>query len=72
MNRRMKHRAASGTRQSSATTDHIAKEPNRYDEHLRDVKGLAAATRQDRIRVAGWLLRQKFKGGAIDSASTSA
>ena len=68
MNHPIKHRAASGTRQSSATTDHIALELNRYDEHLRDVRGLAAGTRQDRIRVAGWLLRQKFKGRAIDIA----
>jgi integrase len=68
MNHTIKHRAAAGTRQSSATTDHIAKELNRYDGHLRDVKGLAAGTRQDRIRVAGWLLRQKFKGRAIDIA----
>ena len=41
MNHTIKHRAASGTRQSTATTDHIAKELNRYDEHLRDVRALA-------------------------------
>lgn len=56
------HRVALGTQPS----DHVAEELHRYDEHLRDVNGLAAGTRQDRIRVAGRLLRQKFKGRAID------
>ena len=64
MNYTTTHRAALSTRLS----DHIGEELRHYDEHLRDVKGLAAATRQDRIRVAGWLLRQKFNGRAIDIA----
>ena len=64
MNHTTTHRAAQGTQPS----DHVAEELHRYDEHLRDVNGLAAGTRQDRIRVAGRLLRQKFNGRAIDSA----
>lgn len=64
MNHTTTHGAALGTRPS----DHVAEELQRYDEHLRDVNGLAAGTRQDRIRVAGRLLRQKFKGRAIDIA----
>jgi hypothetical protein len=64
MNHITTHRAALGT----GPSDHVAEELHRYDEHLRDVKGLATGTRRDRIRVAGRLLRQKFKGRAIDIA----
>jgi len=64
MNHTTTRRAALGTQPS----DHVAEELHRYGEHLRDVNGLAAGTRQDRIRVAGRLLRQKFKGRAIDIA----
>jgi integrase len=52
----------------AAAGDHVAEELRRYDEHLRDVRGLAAGTRRDRIRVAGRLLRQKFGGHAVDPA----
>jgi site-specific recombinase XerD len=62
------HRAASGTRPPAAPSNHIAEELHRYDEHLRDVRGLAAGTRQGRIRVVGLLLQQNFKGRAIDLA----
>jgi len=58
-------RAASDARQPAATTDYIAEELRHYDEHLRDVRGLAAGTRQDLIRVAGWLLQQKFAGHSV-------
>lgn len=68
MNHTIKHRAASGTRQSSATTDHIAKELNRYDEHLRDVRGFAAGTRKHCIRIVGRLLHQKFAKRPIEIA----
>lgn len=62
------HRAASGARPSAAQSDHIAEELQRYDEHLRDVRGLAAETRKDRIRVVGLLLQHKFGGRAIHIA----
>ncbi len=39
----------------------ITEELRRYDEHLRDVRGLAAGTRKGRLRVIGLLLRDKFK-----------
>jgi len=52
----------------AAGDHHVAEELRRYDEHLRDVRGLAAGTRRDRIRVAGLLLRQKFGGHAVDPA----
>ena len=59
------HRAASGARPPAARSDHIVEELHRYDEHLRDVRGLAAGTRKDRLRVVGLLLQEKFKGRAI-------
>ncbi|MFZ1682488.1 MAG: site-specific integrase [Candidatus Zixiibacteriota bacterium] len=68
MNHTTLYQAKPSARPSGASTDHIAEELRCYDEHMRDVRGLAAGTRQDRIRVAGWLLRQKFKGRAIDIA----
>lgn len=60
--------AAPSAGQSAAPSEHISEELRRYDEHLRDVRGLAAATRVDLIRVAGWLLLQKFERGAVDIA----
>lgn len=68
MNHTTTHRAASGARQPAASTDYIAEELRHYDEHLRDVRGLAAGTRQDYLRVAGWLLQQKFAGHPVDIA----
>lgn len=59
------HRAASGARPAAALSDHIVEELHRYDEHLRDVQGLAPGTRKDRLRVVGLLLQEKFKGRAI-------
>lgn len=59
------HRAVSGARLSAALSDHIVEELHRYDEHLRDVRGLAAGTRKGRLRVVGLLLQEKFKGRAI-------
>lgn len=54
------------SRPSVSFPAHIADELRRYDEHLRDVRGLSPGTRKDRIHVAGMLLRQKFNGCAID------
>ena len=59
------HRAASGARSVAALSDHIIEELHRYDEHLRDARGLAAGTRKGRLRVVGLLLKEKFKGRAI-------
>lgn len=54
--------------QAAASTDQLTDELCRYDDHLRDVRGLAAGTRQDRIRIAGLLLRQKFADRTVDIA----
>ena len=62
MNHTTSHRAVSGARPTAASTDHIAEELRRYDEHLRDVRGLAAATRRNCVRIVGRLLQQKFAG----------
>jgi len=59
------YRAASGARPPAALLAHIVEELHRYDEHLRDVRGLAAGTRKGRLRVVGLLLQEKFKGRAI-------
>ena len=40
---------------------YIKEELRRYDEHLRDVRGLSAGTRKDRLRIIGLLLEGKFK-----------
>ena len=47
--------------EASTLSAHITEELRRYDEHLRDVRGLAAGTRKGRLRVIGLLLRDKFK-----------
>ena len=47
--------------EASTYSAHITKELRRYDEHLRDVRGLAAGTRKGRLRIIGWLLEGKFK-----------
>ena len=60
------HPATPKARSSASFPAHIADELRRYDEHLRDVRGLAASTRKDRLHVAGMLLRQKFKRRAVD------
>ena len=66
----MKHissrRATPKTRSSESFSAHITDELRRYDEHMRDVRGLATGTRKGRLYVAGLLLRQKFKRRAID------
>jgi site-specific recombinase XerD len=59
------YRAASGARPPAALSVHIVEELHRYDEYLRDVRGLAAGTRKGRLRVVGLLLQEKFRGRAI-------
>jgi integrase len=57
---------ASIERTSAVSTDHIDEELRRYDEHLRDVRGLSSGSRSGFLRIAGRLLRQKFSGGVVD------
>lgn len=47
----------------------ITDELHRYDEHLRDVRGLAAGTRKDRLLIAGLVLQQRFKEQPVDISS---
>ena len=68
MNRTTPPRSAKLSRSSAETTDPIADEMRRYDDHLRDVRGLAAGTRRDRCRIVAQLLRKKFAGGVINMA----
>ena len=66
MNRTTPSRGAKLSRSSAETTDPIADELRRYDDHLRDVRGLAASTRRDRCRIVAQLLLKKFAGGVIN------
>src|SRR6185369_371950 len=68
MNRTSLPRSARPAHPSEETPEYITDELRRYDEHLRDVRGLAAGTRRDRYRVVACLLRQRFAGRAIDMA----
>lgn len=43
----------------------IPDELRRYDEHLRDVRGVALRTRQSALRIVEQLLRYKFRRGAV-------
>jgi site-specific recombinase XerD len=45
---------------------HIADELRRYDAYLHDVRGLAAGTRSNQLRVVGLFLRQNFERRAVD------
>jgi site-specific recombinase XerD len=60
MNHTATRRAAPGTETLAASSEYIAEELRRYDEHLHDLRGLAACTRKTRLRVVGLLLRQHF------------
>ena len=66
MNHTTSHRAVPGARPTAAFTDYIAEELRRYDEHLRDIRGLAVGTRSQRARIVGRLLNQKFAGRPVD------
>ena len=63
------HRATPKARLSSSFSASVTGELCRYDEYLRDVRGLAAGTRKDRLLIAGLVLQQKFKELAIDISS---
>lgn len=69
MNHTLSHPAASHSRPSENSADPIAEELRRYDEHLRDVRGLAAGTRHGRLGVIRWFLRDEFAGRAVDIAA---
>jgi len=66
MNHTTLHQAAPSSWPPAAPTGVIAEELRRYDEHLRDIRGLAVGTRSQRARIVGRLLHQKFAGRPVD------
>jgi len=60
------HRAASDARKPSAYSDHITEELRHYEEHLRDMRGLAEGSCRQRTRIAGRLLHKQFAERAIN------
>ena len=60
------HPAKPKVRISTSFSIHITDELNRYDAHLRDVRGLATSTRKERLRIVGVFLQGKFKGRSIE------
>lgn len=69
MNHTTPHPAASHPRPAENSADPIAEELRRYDEYLREVRGLAAGTREGRVRVVRWFLQERFAGCAVEIAS---
>ena len=68
MNASARSRSARSARSTGIPSDPVAGELRRYDEHLRDVRGLAADTRRNHCRIVGLLLQKKFAGGVINMA----
>lgn len=69
MNPTARPRNAQPARSFAAPSDAVADELRRYDDHLRDVRGLAAGTRRDRCRIVEQLLRKKFADGVVTMAT---
>jgi len=72
MNQTSPPRSAQRVRSSAETPDPIADELRRYDDHLRDVRGLAAGTRRNHCRIVAQLLRKKFAGGVVNMSTLRA
>ncbi len=68
MNQITQQHATPRARQSEALSDCIIEELRRYDEHLCDVRGLAAGTRSHRCLILGRFLHQKFADRPLDIA----
>lgn len=66
MNHTSLHRAAPSMQPSAAFAGDLAAELHRYDEHLRDVRGLSTGTRHQRSSIVGRLLQRKFADRPID------
>lgn len=47
-------------------TTPVGEELRRFDRHMTEVRGLAASTRENALRLVGRLLRKHFGSGAID------
>ena len=68
MNQIILQPATPRARQSVALSDCIIEELRRYDEHLCDVRGLAAGTRSYQGRIVGRFLHETFAACPIDIA----
>ena len=66
MNQTTTHRAASDARKPAAYSNHITEELHCYEEHMRDVRGLAEGSCRQRIRIVERLLHKKFAERPID------
>lgn len=60
------HQPASIEWDTPVSTDHVDEELRRYDDYLRDLRGLSSGSRSQCIRIAGRLLRQKFGCSIVD------
>ncbi|MGB5467696.1 MAG: hypothetical protein WBM84_16610 [Sedimenticolaceae bacterium] len=69
MNRTSPPRSAQRVRSCEEIPDPVADELRRYDDHLRDIRGLAAGTRHNRCRMVEQLLRKKFATGVVNMAT---
>lgn len=65
MTRTSQPRSAQRVRSSAEIPDPIADELRRYDDHMRDVRGLAACTRRNHCRIVAQLLLKMFSGGFV-------
>lgn len=68
MNHTFLHGAARNRQPSATLSGDVVEELRRYDEHLRDVRGLATGTRRQRTLIVGRLLQRKFADRPIDIA----
>jgi len=68
MNRTSRSRSARSARLATEAPKHVADELRRYDDHLRNVRGLAGGTCRDRCRIVAQLLGKKFAKNPIDMA----
>lgn len=68
MNHTSQQLASPSMRPSAAFAGDFAAELHRFDEHLRDVRGLSTGTRRHRALIVGRLLQRKFAGHPIDIA----
>lgn len=72
MNQIPLHQVVPSARLSAVPSNFIAVELCHYDEHLRDVRGLAAATRRNRVRILGRFLQHKFAEHPVEIAKLHA
>lgn len=68
MNHTSPHGAARDMQPSAPFSGDVAEELRRYDEHLRDVRGLSTGTRRHHALIVGRLLQRKFADRPIDFA----